>query len=49
MLDLVLINAVHNMYVYNGTSFVSVEGRVQEIQLHTFTPVHHDHEKWFIS
>ena len=35
--------------VSNGTSFVSVEGRVQEIQSHKFTHVHQNHEKWFIS
>ena len=33
----------------NGTSFVSVEGRVQEIQSHKLTRVHQNHEKWFIS
>ena len=34
--------------VSNGTSFMSVEGRVQEIQSHKFTRVHPNH-KWFIS
>ena len=30
--------------VSNGTSFVSVEGRVQEIQSHKFTRVHQNHK-----
>ena len=37
------------LFVSNGTGFMSVKGRVQEIQSHKFTRVHQNHGKWFIS
>ena len=41
ILEHVFINL--NFAVSNGTSFMSVEGRVQEIQSHKFTCVHQNH------